>query len=366
MNIKNIKITIVGLLENSTVHGISHTVKSKRKINKIMWSIVSLISSSVCCFFILESVLNYLNYEHFSHYDTVFEQPAQFFSIQFCSKDAKSFNNKSLKFGDLLKQCNFIYSDECLTHPEDYFESYNDSIYNQCYRFNSGKNIKGESVPLFSSPIGGKDDSFIMEIYAPSGLVFWVYNYTTPPRRQFKNNHNGDIQFASAGFETHVVVDRTFEFRLGYPYDDCVKNPASFQLNRTIVDFMISNNVPYSQINCLELCFDMEYLRDNPCNCKNVSLGNVWENCYGKLDNTLNTSECILNHKKAWYQQHLRKTYFDYCPLECDSMSFTVSTRILSNVFNINSTYIQAYYRTLKHTVIEQNQPLIFLIWSPM
>ncbi len=36
-------------------------------------------------------------------------------------------------------------------------------------------------------------------------------------------------------------------------------------------------------------------------------------------------------------------------------MSYFVSTRTLSNQFNISNSHIQAYYRTLKYTAIDQD-----------
>ena len=211
----------------------------------------------------------------------MFEQPSQFFSIQFCSKDGKSFNNRTLQ-NDLLKQCLFSYDSTCLTNPGPYFESYIDPTWGQCFRFNSGKNLTGQSTPLLQSTIAGKDDSISLEIYAPTGLVFWIHNSTNIPQRQFRNNHNGDIQYASSGFDTQVAVDRIFDYKLGYPYNDCLNDPTEFKLNMTIINYMISKNVPYSQVNCIELCFDMEYMVNNSCSCTNISLGTVWDNCFGR------------------------------------------------------------------------------------
>ena len=121
----------------------------------------------------------------------------------------------------------------------------------------------------------------MIEVYAPKGLIFWVYNYTSIPRRQYKNTHNGETQFASAGFDTEVVVDRSFNYKLEYPYNDCFKDPSTFQFNKKIINYMIEKKITYSQVNCLELCFDMQYMMDNPCNCTNTSLGSVWDNCFG-------------------------------------------------------------------------------------
>lgn len=314
--INKIKETIIESGLNSTTHGPPHILKSKRLMTKLMWYVCTLISTVACSYLMIKTILTFINFDHVTNLENVFEQPTQFFTIQFCSKDARSFNNKSLN-KDLLKQCVFNYDSACLIQPQNFFESYIDPTYNQCFRFNSGKNMSSQAIQILNSTIGGKDDSLIMEIFAPSGLVFWIHNYTTPPRRQYKNNHNGDIQFASAGWETQVVIDRTFEYKLDYPYSNCLKDPRTFQRNMTIINFMIKNNVPYSQVNCLELCFDMQYLIDNPCNCTNASLGNIWDNCYGRLNQISNYSSCTLNYKTSWYKQKLDENYADLNVIQC-------------------------------------------------
>jgi len=58
----------------------------------------------------------------------------------------------------------------------------------------------------------------------------------------------------------------------------------------------------------------------------------------------------------------LVENYAKYCPLECDSMSFTVSERPLSKgATNDSYALLYAYYRTLKYTSITQ-MPEIALI----
>ncbi len=282
MLLKNISKAVLSVLEDSTIHGLPNIVKNERIINKIMWAFVFSGSFGFCTYLIINSIIVFLQYGHITNLETIFEQPSQFFTIQFCSKDAKSFNNRTLTKGDLLIQCVYNYDPDCLTNPGAYFESYTDPTYGPCFRFNSGKNMSGASIPILNSTIGGKDDSFLMQIYAPGGLAFWIHNYTTPPRRQYQANNNGDLQYASAGFDTQVAVDRTFYYKLGYPYNDCLHDPSTFKYNKTIIDFMINTTIPYSQVNCLNLCFNMHYLMDNPCNCNNTTFASVWTDCYGK------------------------------------------------------------------------------------
>jgi len=282
MLLKKISKIVLGCLEDSTIHGLPNIVRNEHIINKIMWAILFAGAFGYTTYLIVIAILAYLEYNVNSNLETVFEQPSQYFTIQFCSRDSRSFNNRTFARGDLLIQCVFNYDPDCLTNPGAYFESYIDPTYGKCFRFNSGKNMSGATIPLLNSTVGGKDDSLSLQVYAPAGLAFWIHNYTTPPRRQFQANNNGDLQYASPGQDTQVAVDRTFYYQLPYPYNDCLHDPSTFQYNKTIINFMLNASIPYSQVNCLNLCFDMQYLMDNPCNCTNTTIGKVWTNCYGK------------------------------------------------------------------------------------
>ncbi len=68
-----------------------------------------------------------------------------------------------------------------------------------------------------------------------------------------------------------------------------------------------------------------------------------------------------MKYKIEWFKSSLNVRYSDYCPRECDSVSYFVSTRSLSNQFSMNSSFIQAYYRTLVYAVISQYPSLSLL-----
>jgi len=168
----------------SSFHGLPNIVRTKRVFNKIIWFLCTLGSTVVCSLLAIQIMINYLAFKPITRLETVFEQPAQFFSVQICSNDRQTFNNRPLN--DLIRQCEFNYDRSCFLEPDQYFYSYDDPSYNTCFRFNSGKNKSGHSVSLLNSTIGGKDDSFVLEIYAPRGLQIWIHNYTLPPKRQYK------------------------------------------------------------------------------------------------------------------------------------------------------------------------------------
>ena len=61
----------------------------------------------------------------------------------------------------------------------------------------------------------------------------------------------------------------------------------------------------------------------NSCNCNNTSLGNVELDCMNRKDSIkFNCTEIYLNNFK---KQETEKCQA-YCPLECDSVSYSFST----------------------------------------
>ena len=82
----------------------------------------------------------------------VYEQPTQFPSISFCSFDRNYFDGKNLQ--TLINACEFNYDTSCKENSSNHFEAYTDLDFGQCYRFNSGKNMLGLSIPVLRSNIG--------------------------------------------------------------------------------------------------------------------------------------------------------------------------------------------------------------------
>jgi len=169
---QKLKETLLELLSISSIHGLPNLIRSKRLFHKIMWAIAFTIFLVILCCSIIECITAYLEYKVITEIQTIFEQPAPFPTISFCSKDEYFFNNKTLN--DLFKQnrlqCVFNYDESCLSEPNEHFEAFYSSNFGKCFRFNSGRNMRGDSIPILNSSIGGRDDSFRLQIHAPAGL----------------------------------------------------------------------------------------------------------------------------------------------------------------------------------------------------
>ena len=94
--------------------------------------------------------------------------------------------------------------------------------------------------------------------------------------------------------------------------------------NKTIVDYILKTNQSYSQIKCLEYCFDLNYIQDKPCNCTKSELGHVWMDCWIEQENKTIDS-CTFKYKSKFYKNNLANVCAEYCPLECDSIEYDLT-----------------------------------------
>lgn len=323
----------------STAYGLPNLIRAKHFASKLLWITFIIFSSILSCYYVSTSILTYNEYKIVTVIESVYEQPAQFPTISFCSNKFYSFGFDPLSQLIQPNKCSFRYDYSCSKNPRNYFEMYY-GWYGICYRFNSGKNKTGHSIPIENSYIGGKDDAFALDIYAPDGLEIWIHNTSSPPKLDLYNNHNGDLIFASAASETLIVIDKTNDEKLGLPYNNCFKDVSKFPLNKTIIDYIQERNESYSHNNCLELCFDLKYILDNPCNCTKASLGNVWEQCWRTIEKC-NKEGCTFQYKENFYKESILGKCSEYCPIECDTVKFSVSVSSVTKKIDLNLTSIR-------------------------
>jgi hypothetical protein len=143
--------------------------------------------------------------------------------------------------------------------------------------------------------------------------------------------------------------------KLEEPYNHCLKDALKFDKNKTLIDYFSNRNLSYSQENCLDLCFDLFYIKENPCQCKKVELGKILENCWF-VEEKFDFSSCTWKYMSEFQKNNLVEKCSDYCPLECDSMSFSFSIFPFKDSYynQPNSTTVLVYYKTLKYTSIIQ------------
>ncbi len=347
------KKSLLELATKSRVYGVSNLIRSKYLIQKIIWILFLVISASLAIRNTLEHVKSYLDYKVITVVKTEYEQPSLFPVVSFCN-----FKNTTKKLSDLIQKCSFGYDEKVNFNLENNFQSFFTKEFGQCYRFNSGKNLTDHSIPFRYSTIGGIDDSLSITFNSNSGIAIWVHNHTTPPKLSTYDNHYRSRLLALPNMYSQIAIDKRVFRQLGMPYNECYKNVNEFTLNKTIIDYIINKlGESYNQIKCLELCFDIFYLRSNPCNCSNATLGNVWERCWIDQEKAL-FSTCTWNFKVDFYTRNIINECGRFCPLECNSTVYEFET---TSINDQNKTRFRIFYRSLKYTLITEQEKCSFL-----
>jgi hypothetical protein len=338
------KREIFHLIEFSTVYGLPNIFRSRRLFNKLFWLTFLVLSMTAASLYIFYDLVDYFNYEVVTTVKTEYDQPTEFPTVSFCTKKAHLYDSmNSLEFSSEFSSDSSVFKD-----PENHYESFISPYYGKCFRFNSGKNMTNHSIPIKNSTSGGEFDFYRLNIYAPYGLLVWIQNKSSIPKIHRKKIH------LSPGLLNYIEVERTFESKLEEPYNNCLKDVSKFKKNKTLIDYFLNRSLSYSLEKCLDFCFDLFYIQENPCECKESELGNVFEECW-LIKEKASYSSCTWKYRTNFTKNDLVEKCSDYCPLECDSMSFSYSisyNRSDDSFYQVTEIYV--YYRNLKYTSITQ------------
>ncbi len=88
----------------STSHGIPNIIKTERTCIKIMWLVFFLLSSSAGIFTIIQSFINYFNFDVVTSIKVINEMPLEFPTITFFILRN---NRVNISLNDLIAECTF-------------------------------------------------------------------------------------------------------------------------------------------------------------------------------------------------------------------------------------------------------------------
>jgi hypothetical protein len=320
------------LLSDSTANGIPNVFKIEGFLNKIFWLIFSLLATSFSVYYSLKAIDDFFNYNFVTQIENVYQQPLQFPTITICDDGTKTnektesvefFNEKSPD--NLIKECNTMHdSKNCTNNQNNFFEMLryvNTQDYGTCLRFNSGKNMFNQSIPFLNSTIGGPYDYIEIIFKYSLRLKIFLHDVNLPPSVQYYNTFEPYIRI-NFNLSYYIGIDKLTDNKLGLPYNNCYNDVTDFNLNKTIIDYIKSINQTYTQVNCLKLCFELDHIEKNPCNCSNTTLGKVWRDCY-IVNEKLESNGCTIKYKRNFFENSVVEKCAYYCPLECNSTIFT-------------------------------------------
>ena len=123
----------------------------------------------------------------------------------------------------------------------------------------------------------------------------------------------------ATGLETNIIINRVFVKKQPHPYNECVKDSSSSfdsELYRTI----IAKNITYTQSYCHNLCYQQEVIKKCGCYAKSFDKLNSLSPCLTQSQYT------CMSVEYRNFLLNLSAMCTPYCPLECDSMIFQITT----------------------------------------
>jgi len=307
------------LLEFSTSHGIPNIIRSKNLIILIMWSAFTILSICVGSYFVIESILNYLKYNTITNIDIIDETEAIFPALTFCG-----YPSLETHLNETIISVSFQNLDE--TNNSLIFQELTDNRWGRCFRYNSGKEKKSRKI---GKKYGFKLHMYLKNSYDLSEILLFIHNQTSEP---FDEDNGG--YWIRPGSWNYFELNRIYYNRLGEPFNNCLKDVNLFDSNQTLINIIVKSNRTYSQQYCYYLCLNLFALEENSCS--------------------------------------------QYCPLECDSMSYEVNNYLelmpdngsISNATKLDLKYlnqfetyeqvnkhlvaVRVYYKNLKYTLISE------------
>ncbi|RNA14819.1 acid-sensing ion channel 1-like [Brachionus plicatilis] len=355
--------------DNSTIHAISHISHSDSKLIRLIWLTFFLSAFGYFSYLIVQSTITYLKYGITTQVSYERVVSLEFPTVTFCNQkmfryydsvdtvainsllvlknailSAINSNTTSLKlindfffniayaFSTLelsqQRKSMFSYSiDEMLINcrfngimcTKNDFEYAYIPTFGNCYKFNSGKNLSGESAVKRRLSQPGRSKGLVLELfvgyddpfwdtYRTTGAMIFVHNSST--KHLSKENGFG----LAAGFAYDIAIGQVFTNKLPKPYGTCIKDVFSensfdsFLYKQTVVAL-----AKYEQKICLLLCLQ-QYITGicgcfDPTGPQSVSFP------------PCNQSKCIEQAYVDFVNSNSLDC-FDQCPVECDSTSY--------------------------------------------
>ncbi len=205
----------------------------------------------------------------------------------------------------------------------DYLIPHYDSYYGNCFKINSGKMPNGSSIPLLTQTESGQANGFLFINFIDT-FVNQSYNFMN-----LLNSYSFGLKISiddqdavpllfknmiplKPGTCTYLGLRKTVSSGLPSPYSSCT-DLSSFR--SVLYDKFVKYGKTYEQRICYEMCKQKKMI--DACNCAVIDYPNLdkFRTC-----NVMNEINCTRNLKPD------TSGCDEYCPLECQSVSFDYST----------------------------------------
>ncbi|CAF0969119.1 unnamed protein product [Brachionus calyciflorus] len=358
---KNLGSEIKESLLSSTSHGIPNMIRSDKLALRLMWIFFTIVSTGLCSYMIVQSIMNYLRFETTSKIQIHSETSSIFPAVTICNMNyftseysAEFIGNLSLnissysyfdydkyftatqiimineeltsesyKFGDsfekLILHCKLLTID---CNKKEYWTYYYHQIYGNCYQINSDREnlirlsrtgwFNSLSIILNISLADGLED-----LYGSIGAIVMIHNQTTSPLSAF-------AVAVAPGVETSIGISRQFKSSLPKPYSNCDGDTSNLNVfNSKLFQLIISKNISYNQKLCIDLCFQDLIIQE--CRCFYSGFPFFGDNSIKRCFNDTQY-ECLNSKFENDFKDSniVKDICQPQCPLECNSMNYKI------------------------------------------
>lgn len=319
---KKLKEHFYRITNTSTAHGIPFIFQKERSLpSRLFWTVCLIVSTGACAFLVLKAINSYLEYDAYDKMRVVYESQIEFPTVSICNINQFATNDSSLyiqkirennyvtdfvgstsfgqyssqlsravanyvnvrflgilnsastnettrkSFGATKNQTILSCSYQLTECTEANFTWFYDSHYGNCYKFNAGHNTITYSKP-------GREDSLLLLLYV--GIDDTLNSVATSlGAHVFIHNSSNILNFneginVAAGTDTNVILAKTVQTYLPYPYNDCREDLNTIgSYDSILVKEILLSNHSYRQRDCRLLCFQLELIQT--CKCYDIS-----------------------------------------------------------------------------------------------
>jgi hypothetical protein len=322
--------------EMSTVHAVTKILKSKNLAVKLFMFFCLLVSTGFCVSFLVQS---FSNYGVITSIRAGYVTSIEFPMISFCNS-----NRSNPNVTDFFKWCYFIGT-KC--HYEQDLSYFRDPSFGDCYRFNSGENMKGESVPIKKTNTAWVHGSISFNLFTGTSKNDYVVMFISNEK---VNSNDHEYQVFSSGRRNLIGLSKTVIQQYPKPYSYCTQDLISIssyssQVYQKTFDSYPNNSYKYS--NCVNMC--QQKLIGEICLLQANWLGPKY---YDNLP--YNSSDCVLPNLKEFSDEYLETCD---CPRECNSVQFTYSSSSLfsKDLDESNNVEFLIFFSEMKVTSISES-----------
>jgi hypothetical protein len=325
---QQLKKKCIDALLDSTFHGASKIFLSEKLIQKLFWTTITLAMYAYFSASVANNVLEYLKYPVVTNINTVYEKEVTFPAVNFC-------------YGEILG-CSFK-NVACQLIPRA-----------SCFTFNSGLNVSLYPISLLRSTIPGVINGLKLTLRPNVGSYVYLMIY----------NQSADFDWnkairVSRGIELDVAISRVFSSKLSAPYSNCKKE---YIFEPKPLDILNQTSFPYFQSDCFFLCeyqHQMEVCNRTAEFNSNFQYYFTNKNHFFRSFYSVVFNECnqknpsLVNSIFEKFDSIGANTICDkQCPIECDSISYSISMNSFLN--NQNYSRINIYYEDFFYTAITE------------